>query len=474
MSAIGYYVHWTAAGYNKTGINKQKQKPSIDAIAALQEQKKIIHNKIENYEQVKNTKSLENEINKLLDLLGDRVEPDKKDWDKEARQWIETKLNNEFDNLQRLDFSDASVNYISQAEKGVGKIRTNYTSYKNWRNEVSNRIKELNLYLDNFTKNKNREEYLQAKKRIESLAKGIYKDTYKILRDNSDEEVREEPARNLIKEINNIIQEYASKPAIQLQGGTFFEYILELVPEMGENLANKEVEKRLESYYKGKDKVKVEIDETFFQDKSWKVDLGDITQNGQSSYSQGKIDVAFDWQGQQMNISAKNINLSKPSFISLQKQSSLLYLLQDENSNFVNHYLNLFSRHSGKERLIYANQKNEYFNLLKLTLAYKGLTGESFGRGKNKVNVFVINMRKGTGKSKVKVISISDILKAFEQNDSRNLGLTVEAGNIKNLYKNKFVPKVPSGIARINNVLAEMHKRKVSISFNSSLLQHIK
>ena len=294
------------------------------------------------------------------------------------------------------------------------------------------------------------------------------------MRDNSDEEVREEPARNLIKEINNIIQEYASRPAIQLQGGTFFEYILELVPEMGENLANKEVEKRLESYYKGKDKVKVEIDETFFQDKSWKVDLGDITQNGQSSYSQGKIDVAFDWQGQQMNISAKNINLSKPSFISLQKQSSLLYLLQDENSNFVNHYLNLFSRHSGKERLIYANQKNEYFNLLKLTLAYKGLTGESFGRGKNKVNVFVINMRKGTGKSKVKVISISDILKAFEQNDSRNLGLTVEAGNIKNLYKNKFVPKVPSGIARINNVLAEMHKRKVSISFNSSLLQHIK
>ena len=38
MSAIGYYVHWTAAGYNKTGINKQKQRPSIDAITALNEQ----------------------------------------------------------------------------------------------------------------------------------------------------------------------------------------------------------------------------------------------------------------------------------------------------------------------------------------------------------------------------------------------------------------------------------------------------
>ena len=46
MSAIGNYVHYTAAGYNKTGTNTQRQKPSISASQALALQKQDIHNRI--------------------------------------------------------------------------------------------------------------------------------------------------------------------------------------------------------------------------------------------------------------------------------------------------------------------------------------------------------------------------------------------------------------------------------------------
>ena len=46
MSAIGNYVHYTAAGYNKTGTNTQRQKPSISASQALSLQKQDINNRI--------------------------------------------------------------------------------------------------------------------------------------------------------------------------------------------------------------------------------------------------------------------------------------------------------------------------------------------------------------------------------------------------------------------------------------------
>ena len=46
MSAIGNYVHYTAAGYNKTGTNTQRQKPSISASQALALQQQDIHNRI--------------------------------------------------------------------------------------------------------------------------------------------------------------------------------------------------------------------------------------------------------------------------------------------------------------------------------------------------------------------------------------------------------------------------------------------
>ena len=53
MSAIGNYVHYTAAGYNKTGTNTQRQKPSISASQAIALQKQEIHNSEEALQELK-------------------------------------------------------------------------------------------------------------------------------------------------------------------------------------------------------------------------------------------------------------------------------------------------------------------------------------------------------------------------------------------------------------------------------------
>ena len=72
MSAIGNYVHYTAAGYNKTGTNTQRQKPSIAATQALALQKQDIHNIILGYQQVSEEalQALKTKIQELVDKIG--------------------------------------------------------------------------------------------------------------------------------------------------------------------------------------------------------------------------------------------------------------------------------------------------------------------------------------------------------------------------------------------------------------------
>ena len=72
MSAIGNYVHYTAAGYNKTGTNTQRQKPSISASQALALQKQDTHNRILGYQQVSDEASQELKTKKqeLVDKIG--------------------------------------------------------------------------------------------------------------------------------------------------------------------------------------------------------------------------------------------------------------------------------------------------------------------------------------------------------------------------------------------------------------------
>lgn len=72
MSAIGNYVHYTAAGYNKTGTNTQRQKPSISASQALALQKQDIHNRILGYQQVSEEalQALKTKIQELVDKIG--------------------------------------------------------------------------------------------------------------------------------------------------------------------------------------------------------------------------------------------------------------------------------------------------------------------------------------------------------------------------------------------------------------------
>ena len=145
-------------------------------------------------------------------------------------------------------------------------------------------------------------------------------------------------------------------------------------------------------------------------------------------------------------------------------------MLQDENADFVNHYLNLTTFHTDSKKIQnLMSERVEFEKVIKLTLAYKGLTGDTYGRGENITNVFIVN-NYSAGVKTVKVISIANLLLNMENSPSNMISVHTKPFDIMSIYRNQKVEGNPMGTIRISSVLQQMHARKVSTAFNSSLL----
>lgn len=142
----------------------------------------------------------------------------------------------------------------------------------------------------------------------------------------------------------------------------------------------------------------VTIDQSKFSSEFVKFDSSgdlyvtdDLKYKIQSNVTQDKLDVIFDWNGDQLNITAKNYKLAdSSSMIHLVSGTSLLYLIQNENPHFVNHWLNLMSGASRKSK--YLDNLQEAHLAMKITIFAKALTGQGLGRT-GEADTFVLNWR---------------------------------------------------------------------------------
>lgn len=474
-SAIGNYVHLLGKNYEKSGTSMYGSNGGLDLSAAISAQHELIQNKIQEYEQTNNLSlyRLQNKINKLIKLMGsDRPSNNKGLSGEQVRQFLEQVMNEEFDNLQTLDFKTGSVKKNNLNK--ISHINNKYWEYKNWRKTLVMRVNQLNEILYNLEQQANEndgvnpEEYSIAIDKLSTLLNDTYQKTWENI-SQTGLKVNKKTTQNLIAELNALIDKYAAMPAINLQNGTFFENILQLIPQM----ADEEVDKAMfEEVGKGQDQLKINYKKTAFAPKL----------NGQKSFdemiqkvstSQGKIDVAFKWENQNLNISAKNLDIGKKGYkyISTVSGSPLIYLLQDANPSFVNHYLNIYSNHVDKKSMNsnLANQKNEIVDTMKLTLAYKGLTGDVYGRHDFKTNVFIVNNYTGGKDNNIKVVSIYTLLNRMSTTKSQDLFVT---NNVWDAYSNKKINGNPNTAKweRIGNIIQEMHSRKIRTSFHSKLL----
>lgn len=114
-------------------------------------------------------------------------------------------------------------------------------------------------------------------------------------------------------------------------------------------------------------------------------------------------------------------------------------MLQDVDSDFVNHFLNLYAAHGKLERQKSVNADNAKLTAMKsgilpeikLILLYKGLTGDTNKR--SSANLFIIN---DSSKGKVKVFDMYKLISQIGTQAIKGIKLNDKTLNEKIKFKN--------------------------------------
>ncbi len=120
-------------------------------------------------------------------------------------------------------------------------------------------------------------------------------------------------------------------------------------------------------------------------------------------------------------------------WITLTSNSPLLYMIQDLDGDFVNHFLNIFAEHED-ETPVFRGMRETMMDEIRFVALYKALTGS--GAGRTYANTFVVNdVRTG----EVKVYDMADILWAAVERENMNKSTGIRAlTELKtNLFTNK-------------------------------------
>lgn len=280
--------------------------------------------------------------------------------------------------------------------------------------------------------------------------------------------------QNMISTINTLLKTYASIPAINLQKGDLFEYLIALAPAVARINAGEALEdmaNELESKVSGgnRSRVKINFDKNEFTQslnlKNLEMKGYVVSEGKQTAYSYGtsqeKIDVNLEWGGKNLAISAKNVNLKSNRGVHILSGSSLLYLLQDEDNDFVNHYLNIVASHEDGVK-INADITGAH-NAIKYTILFKALTGETYLR--QGADTFVVNDNT-TGK--VRVYDMNALIKKASDDLDAYCSITANDKPIESMVINNARKATYSD--RITSFIGEVHKQKISAALKPSLL----
>ena len=208
------------------------------------------------------------------------------------------------------------------------------------------------------------------------------------------------------------------------------------------------------------------------------VDLGQITgkiADANGNYfsvheTQDKVDVEIEVKGLKVPASIKNYNLQNTYInkdIHLLSGRSVLALVQDYEI-FLNHYLNVVSKHPDKEpNTIDLTQAHE---AMKLTILLKALEGGVFSNKgySDKAELFIVN---DNSQGKFKVYYISDILnEVFKKLEYLKTGEYDKVNKLDNDWIGiKKEPNMSDAKVRISNLLKQLHEMKLDVSISKQI-----
>ena len=480
MSAIGDYIHLNAANYNKYGINKYGEESREQY--NFKKQKENINTRLQ-ASKIKNQKQLEQALESILS-----TEDTSENNAAAIRNEIERILNERFaETMGKIDWNTGNITANLQRAKDITtkSIETNSKQQSIELKSIMTRIRAIEQARDSIT-SKEKQSELTAKinqiyKELNLILTGAQRGMITKLKNTNINKLQNRRidfnnnTQNLITTINSILKTYAAVPAINLQKGDLFEYAIALAPAVAKINAGENIDeymKQLEKQVSGGDRSRViiDFDKNNFTEhlnlKQLEMKGYVVSESTKTAYSYGtsqeKIDVRLEWEGENLAISAKNVNLKSPNGIHILSGSSLLYLLQDEGTDFVNHYLNIVATHEDNVK-INADIAGAH-EVMKYTLLFKALSGQTFGR--EGATLFIVN--DNTSNGGVHIFDIKGLVNKASDNLEAFTSITSNGQDIAALQINNARKKTYSD--RITAFIAEVHKQKISASLKPSLL----
>lgn len=459
MGAIGDYIHYTSKGYLEHGTTQ------TGAFHGWVSQRPMI---LEKLKQNKASSLNSEEQRELEDILTSFLKNEEGNPNiTKVQEEVQEKMNELFgDTLQSIDFETGNVQAKRDTSSSVG-IARNATNIE----DIVPRINKLeSIIIKNAEKLEIPKGMSTQVRQLKSYYNRLAKELRTVKQANGQDAAtallaeRTKDLREKKRLLNELISEYAAYPAVALQKGTFFEHLIAQAPKVAQNEAMNAIGEVI-----GDVTESVAFNKEAFASQFLTQQVDEVL--SKTSVSQGKIDVSLTWKEKNLGISAKNYNLDR-YYVHVLSGSSLLYMLQDLDSDFVNHFLNLYAAHGKREgqknvgidNAQLAAMKSSILPEIKLILLYKGLTGDTNGR--SSANLFIIN---DSSKGKVKVLDMYKIISKVEAQAIKGIKLNDKTLNEKIKFRNDWDLGSPQ--QRISKLLLDVHARKVSVAIGTEFLK---
>ena len=478
MSAIGDYVHYSAAGYKQHGITLRGDADDGASVFNNQRQK-IIDSQIKQQAfTAAERKELEDAITKLMrPSNNDDIQALDELWEALIKEFEK-----EFDNDIAGEISRQTANIGYSYKGGVRKIQKSKGGNIRY-STILRRVGQINNYIQKISDGaSNKEELINDVENIYQLVSELSGETRANLqatgynietkKATGQTTVRGkmytwDEAESVITAINKLAAK--SMGAANLQKGTLFEYIIAVAPLVGQGEALQKLQEFISKVVGTSDRSSVTFDS---KDFSAAVDLQkvlgtnytyDVSDKLYSTTGvhQNKVDVELGFKNKTVGVSAKNINLRAGHDIHLLSGASMLSILANSGNDYANHYLNVVATHGNNALGSVLNLAHESFKISALLMAFEGYRNSLSG----KANVFVINDNT-TGK--VRVYNIADlIVSATSELNSYTVtanGNSVDSIQLRNEWNDDGYP------GRITDLLASVHAQKISVALSPNIL----
>lgn len=493
MSALGDYVHYTAYGYNVYGINRIGEGFAGDKVLILNKARQL---------QKKNTINLSSsDKSDIENTISSFMTSTPQGEDKNFMEWLFQKLGIQFVETMPYLITESSGNVETKIKQV--KTDTKYTKEStiiNRLQDITNAVQYLQKEVDKGTVGQGKlEALIDVKNNLEDKIKiffnaaQVYQNNagYGIYKDLDFKGFKESIRMDILKLINqaSVITQGLSN----MKKGTFFQlqaaYALAKAQGVGYEQFLKKINNKEIWTGQNTSQVKIYLKTLSFKETEDEIKriqkiLGDnykydVNQRvfKTKTVSPNKIDFIVNWNGQDLKISAKNINLFNKFDVSLVDKVSAISLMQAMDSNFVNHYLNIISAHRSGPREGSPYQSLRNIDILqtsarmamKINLLLSALEGHKLGV--DKANVFIVNNNKPSGGKRVRVFTIQELIGAALRNVESSVVIQTNRGDLDSFtIVNSFQNSVTE---RLQNVQAALHGWTITVKLNKETLQSI-